>query len=541
MRILVFLMLLLGLKTASAQVDTVWVRNYNGPANSTDKPCALVVDDTGNVYVAGYAKGIGTAPRDYVTIKYNSFGDSIWVNLYDGPWGGDDYPVGLLLDDANNVYVAGASRGIDATFDYATIKYDDKGDTLWVRHLNGPWADNDYPAAFTIDDSSNVYITGITSLPWTKEDYMTVKYNSLGDTSWVRLYDHAGESDSATAIATDQAGNIYVTGMSWDYTTRFDYATVKYDASGTELWVSRFNGLADSTDIAVAITADSGGDIYVTGASWTAGSGYDIVTVKYNSTGDTIWTRLYNGSSNGDDIPVAIALDYSGNIYVTGYSTEASIDYCTIRYDPDGNEIWVANYDGKGGGEDRVYALATDDSCNSYITGASYGSGTWYDYATVKYDSSGNEIWVVCYEGVSNDIAHAIAVDGNGYVYVTGEGRVSGGANIDFVTIKYTQKIGITEEQSWHTDFLVRVEPNPFRSKTTIRYALTSRGDVTIAIYNLLGQEIKTLVDEHKSAGFHQVTWDGKDNEGRQHPPGIYFLQVKTQTETRTEKLVVLR
>ena len=145
----------------------------------------------------------------------------------------------------------------------------------------------------------------------------------------------------------------------------------------------------------------------------------------------------YHGPGTGADSASAIAVDSSGDVYVTGQSYGASTqsDYATIKYDSGGQQQWVARYNGPGNSGDEAHAIAVDSSGNVYVTGQSYGAGTELDYATVKYDSAGQEEWVIRYngQGKSFDIAHAIAVDRSGNVYVAGEG------DVDYTTIKYVQ------------------------------------------------------------------------------------------------------
>ncbi|GAG64817.1 unnamed protein product, partial [marine sediment metagenome] len=242
---------------------------------------------------------------------------------------------------------------------------------------------------------------------------------------WVARYNGPGNWwDCAYAIALDNSGNIYVTGESYDSDTWPDYATVKYDSSGVEQWVARYNGPGDSYDRAHAIALDNSGNIYVTGQSIGSGTNYDYATVKYDSSGVEQWVARYNGPGNSWDYAYAIALDNSGNIYVTGYSGGSGTyeDYATVKYDSSGVEQWVARYNGPGNDWDRAYAIALDNSGNIYVTGGSRGSGTYVDYATVKYDSSGVEQWVARCNGPGDslDYAYAIALDNSGNVYVTG-------------------------------------------------------------------------------------------------------------------------
>ena len=99
------------------------------------------------------------------------------------------------------------------------------------------------------------------------------------------------------------------------------------------------------------------------------------------------WVARYNGPGNGEDRATALAVDTDGNVYVTGYSVGVgtSVDYATIKYDADGNPVWIARYNGLGNGEDIATALAVDADGNVYVTGRSAGVGTSFDYATIKY------------------------------------------------------------------------------------------------------------------------------------------------------------
>ncbi|UCB51938.1 MAG: hypothetical protein JSV10_08095, partial [Candidatus Zixiibacteriota bacterium] len=107
-------------------------------------------------------------------------------------------------------------------------------------------------------------------------------------------------------------------------------------------WVRIYNGTGDNSDYAYAIAVDAIGNVCVTGQSWGGGSGYDYATVKYYPDGDTAWVRRYNNvSGNGSDCAVAIDVDGAYNVCVTGYSWNgANTDYVTIKYDPDGTQLW---------------------------------------------------------------------------------------------------------------------------------------------------------------------------------------------------------
>ena len=427
-----------------------WVKRYNGPGDDYDEAYALAVDGLGNVYVTGYSYGSGSSD-DYATIKYGPNGNQLWVKRYNGPQGhSDDVAKALAVDDSGNVYVTGYSYGSGTSDDYATIKYDTDGNQLWVARYNGLGNSDDHANALSVDDLGNVYVTGYGAGSGTNNDYATIKYDPNGNQLWVKYYNGQGNGDDcANAMAVDSLGNVYVTGYSYDSNTDYDYATIKYDPNGNQLWVARYNGLGNSSDHAYALAVDGMGNIYVTGDSTGSSTSSDYATIKYDPNGNQLWVKRYNGTANSSDYATALSVDNSGNVYVTGqsYGSSTSDDYATVKYDPNGNQLWVKRYNGPGNDEDRANALAVDVSGNVYVTGYSSGSGTSFDYATVKYDTNGNQLWVKRYNGPagnSDDRCKAIAIDNSGNVYVTGESYGSG-TYYDYATIKYSQRNYCTE------------------------------------------------------------------------------------------------
>jgi hypothetical protein len=427
-------------------VDTAWVREYNGPADSLDWARTLALDGTGNVYVTGQSYGSGTN-WDYATIKYLPNGDTAWVRRYNGPGNLGDKAHALVVDGLGNVYVTGYSYGSGTYADYATIKYLPNGDTAWIRRYNGPGNGDDKAWDLALDGSGNVYVTGSIYISGTDYDCATIKYLANGDTAWVRRYNGPGNPDDVTShLAVDDSGNVYATGGSlWSSPEIIvDFLTIKYLPNGDTVWIRTYSGPGNSEDYAHALALDGSGNLYVTGESESLGSAAsrDYATIKYLPNGDTAWVSRYNGPGNNWDAAYDIAVDGSGNLYVTGESpgSGTSDDYATIKYLPNGDTAWVRRYNGPGNFSDRGQSLTVDDSGNVYVTGQSYGSGTDYDYATIKYFSNGDIAWVKRYNGLDNndDNGYNIAVDDSSNVYVTGYSRDSV-TNDDYVTIKYIQ------------------------------------------------------------------------------------------------------
>lgn len=444
MRLILYITaLVLYVSLSFAQVTEEWVQRYNGTANGIDEAIAIAVDAIGNIYVTGRSQG-STSGFDYVIIKYDTDGNEKWVQRYGG--GGDDEAKAIVVDNQGNIYVTGYAT-IGSSFDYATIKYNSDGIELWVRTYNGPGNSLDQASSIAFDDQGNVYVTGGSIDINQGQDYATIKYNADGVEQWVSRYNGPGNAaDLASSVSVDQAGNVYVTGWSAGSDNSFDYATVKYNEGGTELWVKRYSYIPGGTDQAVAIKTDQAGNIYVTGYSDGSATNYDYATIKYDPDGNESWTTRYNYQSlNGDDWAYSLSLDNSGNVCVTGISTGFSMgDYLTVKYNSDGVEQWNQRYNGPNNRYDQANAVTIDDLGNVYVTGYSF-VGVESEYATLKYNADGILQWTQRYIGPGNgaDAASSIVVDGAGNVYVTGRSQGSGTGR-DYATIKYSQSVVTT-------------------------------------------------------------------------------------------------
>ena len=83
--------------------------------------------------------------------------------------------------------------------------------------------------------------------------------------------------------------------------------------------------------------------------------------------------------------------------------------------------------------------------------------------------------------------------------------------------------------------------PNPFNPVTNIRYSLSSSADVTVSVYNIMGQKISDLVNSYHDAGFYQASWDGKNNVGKSLPSGIYIYTVSKNNKSLTGKMLLMK
>lgn len=424
-----------------------WTNQYNGSRNEDDFLQAMTLDARGNVYVTGYARE-ASGTYDYVTLKYNSAGERLWRAVYDGGVARDDHACAVAVDNDGNVFVTGSSQLAPNAggWDYLTIKYDGQGNQLWVRRHNGASNKDDFARALALDAAGNVFVTGSSKDANSTLRYLTIKYNSSGQSLWTNVYISPGQTEGdAASIAVDGAGNAYVTGKSKGSSSDYDFATIKYSADGDPLWVARYNGAANSADEAVRVVVDSAQNVYVTGASRNSSGDYDYATLKYDPDGAPLWVQRYNGTAGKEDIPAALVVDPKGNVFVTGSSRGAGnkFDYLTIKYSPEGEPLWVQRYDNPAQDDDKASAIALDRSGNVYVTGASKRTvalqDTGFDFVTIKYNGADGALrWRAQFHSADarNDTAVAIAVDDEYSVYVAGQAYY----RLDYAVVKYLQE-----------------------------------------------------------------------------------------------------
>lgn len=529
-------LLILGsaISPAQAQVTQEWVARYASATTYNDVPYAMTVDAEGHVYVTG-TTGTPTGGHDWATIKYNSAGDQVWLRKLDG--GGSDAAFAIMTDDAGNVYVTGSSAGGLYSM---TAKYSAAGDQLWVQSFT-TIGEGDAGVDLALDLQGNVYVTGYNVETGTGLDIVTIKYSPGGAELWVRRYDSGNGQDAPedvpAAIACDASG-IYVTGRSGGA-----FTTIKYDFNGDQQWVRNYNGGIGS-DAAAALVVDAAGNLYVTGQSEGSGTNADYATIKYDAAGTEQWVRRYDGPtivfSHDYDRAAALALDVNGNVFVTGNSAD---DFATVKYDAAGTEIWVRRYSGPAAGGDWATAITVDASGNAYVSGSSYGnSTTQYDIATLSYDPSGTVRWTERYNGPGNfyDTPYSIAVSSSGEVYVSGSSGGSG-TGLDYTTIKYAPPVStsVAPGRAPSGGFALRSDPNPFTLTTRIHFTIppgTHRDHVRLAVYDVRGAEVALLVNEELAAGTYERVLNGSTLE-----TGIYWARLQAGALSETRKMAHVR
>jgi hypothetical protein len=484
--------------------------------------------------------------------------------------------IDIAVDSSGNTYVTGEFQ-FDTTFGVGeagetTLFQDDDGDIFVAKYTvdgNLAWAkraggeETDSVRGIAVDDSGNVYITGFFSAPITfgpgevgettltsvsldfvpSTDIFIAKYTADGNLVWAKRAGGITDFDQGQGVAVDSSGNAYVTGAFGGAATfgleeagevtltsddDGDIFVAKYATDGDLIWVKRAGG--PDSEMGNGITVDGSGNTSIIGkiqgtaifgpgetneATLISNNNGDVFVAKYATDGDLIWAKL---ASTGSDVGHGIAVDGSGNTFVTGSFVDTTIFDSgqaneTMLTSDGGNDIFVAKYAANGGlvwakraggtSFDVGNGLAMDNAGNAYVTGSFAGTAIFgpgevgeailtsdggFDIFVAKYTADGNLVEVKHAGGAGSIAGRGIAVDGTGNAHVTG-------------SFTGTVILGLGED-----------------GETTLTNDSTRFSDIFVARYSASTQVISTVVLEARvtagSDDAEENTATGKMNRG---------------------------
>ncbi|MEK7568108.1 MAG: hypothetical protein AAB498_00550, partial [Patescibacteria group bacterium] len=393
-RLLQFIVLFLFLSASFAFADfadftILWTRTYDSGRDDIVKK----IDTRSNIHIAGFTHN--SSNKDYLIMKYNNQGDLLWQKSWDsGLTGGfadssGDDGRGIAADDNDDVYVTGNSPTSDHSR-VVTLKYAGGNDppASWVYDVpNGDCVGD--AGNNVVIDANYVYVVGTSCKDFISEgygewDFLIIKYDKTGNIIWSQTYDGgyvppSNGGDLAFGVDVDGAGNIYVTGYSYNG-SNYDFWTMKLNSNGNQLWNRRINY---ANDYGFGLALDNQNNVYAVGYVYYGNPYYtDYAFIrKYDTNGNIVWSYLLNNPYSGF---YDIDIDNNNNLYLGGYvynSTYNNYDFLTIKMDSNGNMIWFKGYD--TGGQDGAFGIGADSQKNVYLGGFKFA--TTYDAFIIKY------------------------------------------------------------------------------------------------------------------------------------------------------------
>ena len=294
-----------------------------------------------------------------------------------------------------------------------------------------------------------------------------------------------------------------------------------------------YEGLGFAETYAVQQTQDDG--YIVVGFTRPIGGSQDqedYYVVKTDEYGDSLWTRRYGG--NEKDRATAVLETSEGYYIIVGYSqsfVQNEIRVYMIKIDTNGDSLWARTYGTVN--RDDGYAMAHTSDENYVMAGT-----IDHDLGLIKINAAGDTIWTKSYGTQNFDFARSVKQTSDGGYIAAGVASISGSKIYLIKTDENGFITGMHDSKNnvFNNFLLLQNYPNPFNPVTTIKFYLPKNSVVSLKIYNILGEEITTLISAPLLSGFHRYQWDAT-----KFASGIYLYQLQAQNYTETKKMFLIK
>jgi len=433
----------------------------------------------GGYIIVGSTSSYGGGEADIWLIKIDSDGDTLWSKTFGEIY--DDLGFAVQQTDDDGYIITGETYSFGGSHPVVwLIKTDINGDTLWTKTYNG----NGFASANSIQQTNDggYIITGWTGVEYPYDNVLLMKTDASGDSIWTRIYEDNYSSlvEGKFVRQTTDGGYIIVSGPV--YPEYWDFIwLIKTDAAGDTLWTKTFLGSPPRERLYCgSVQQTSDGGYIIVGTVTNLPNLSEAILIKTNTNGDTLWTHKYG-----------IDYDWGNSIQQTSDGGFIFTGSRLFRTDPNGQLLWTKDYRGINGGEGNSIQKTED---GGYI--------------------------------IVGDICRTDSV---------------GFLPSDVWLIKMSPDTGVVSIKNLETNvpgkyLLFQNYPNPFNPTTTIEFVLPHSGFVTLKIYNILGEEVATLVSGQLPSGFYQYVWDA-----RRMATGIYMCRLQAGDYVETRKLVLMR
>jgi len=490
--------LLLSQNLFSQAPDTAWTKVFGGERSVWGNSVQQTID--GGYIITGRKDSIFTNDVDVWLIKTDENGDTLWTKTFGGSAWDEGYSVQQTLD--GGYIVCGFTSSFSAGgSDVWLIKTDENSDTLWTKTYGGSDIEYGLSVQQTLDRG---YIVAGWTRPYDGwSDVWLIKTNENGDTLWTKTFGGSTTDDAGYSVQQTTDDGYIVCGVTSSSLGGLDVWLIKTDENGDTLWTKTFGGSSIDKGYSVQQTTDDGyivsGRTGSFGASWA-----DVWLIKTDENGDTLWTKTFGGSSADDGYSVQQTTD--GGYIVCG---------TTGSFGAGGSDIWL-----------------------------------------IKTDENGDTLWTKTIGGSNYDKGYSVEqTTDRGYIVcgMTGSFGADNYGDVWLIKIKPDPPVVVENEIGVADHFRLNQNyPNPFNPTTRIKYSIPSNvkretSNVSLKVYDVLGNEIATLVNEEKPAGSYEVEFSavgGSASGGDAYvlTSGIYFYQLRVgESFIQTKKMILLK
>lgn len=474
-------------------------------------------------------------------IKSQAF-DTAWTKTYGG--GRDDLGYCVRqVSDGGFIFVGSTrSFSVDPGYeDVYLVRTDVNGGTAWAKTYGG--VDDDIGLSVQQTGDEGFIISG-----WTRPDsgsyakLYLIRTNSTGDTLWTKTYGKDSLSIAGSSVKVTGDGGFVIAGTAQKTDgSNSDVILVRTDSNGDTLWTKTFGGAEYDWGNSIDITDDKG--FIIAGRTKSSGAGKeDFYLIRTDSIGDTLWTKTYGGAEA--DFGFSAQQTSDGGFIVAGrtFSYGVNIDAYLVRTNSSGDTLWTRIYGGDSWDECRSVQQTSDGgfvlagATNSYTCTREDSSNVFI----IRTDSNGDTLWTKNYGGKEEEHAYSVQQTSDSGFIVGGRTNSFGVGNGDFYLLRLTTATSIEEDNialfEKKDGFAVYYSGN----KIIINYVVTHASHIKIEAYDIKGKLVKIIKDKFMTNGAHTAKWDIKGNN-KEFVSGMYFIKLTADDYTTSKKITILR
>jgi hypothetical protein len=466
--------------------------------------------------------------------------DTVWTRVY----GDDHHEIGECIQQTQDdcfVIVGSNHSNSFGSYDVYLMKIDQNGDTLWTQHYGS--SDTEMGTSIVETADGDFFIVGNYDeyMPYSPRDIYLIKTDANGNEDWSTLFG-GPEDDFANQIKKLPSGDYIIVGGTESYGSGdYDVWLLYLNSFGDTVWTKTIGGANREWGFAIDYTSD-GGFIIAGSKNYFDSNAEDVYLAKTDSAGNMIWTKSYEYLSCDRAYDVKATPD--GGCIAAGFALSPAPpmrDILVLKTDTNGDTIWTRRYGGDS--DDDAHSVLITNAGNYVIAGfRQFDEPQQIDLYIMCLDVNGDTIWTKSLNRGPWTEANCIMQTENGGYIVTGETKnyYDHDWELDLYLAKLTPDVtnidNDFDEVLPKSILLNQNYPNPFNEVTSISYNLPYQADVTLDIYDILGRKIARLIDTKQPAGYHLVIWDASHKSN-----GIYFYKIQAGNYMETKKMLLLK
>lgn len=505
----------------STVAEAQWSSTLN-PYSKSAEATSIAVDGSGNIYSLGYAFKDETEKENYFLVKYTPTGEIAWSKICNIQ--AEDKAWSITVESSGNILVAGSSYRSGTGNDIAIVRYSSAGDSLGCYFYDGVNHLDEKVSNVLGDNQGNIYFCGSTSFQGGQSGMVIGKLNGSLEKQWTKIF--TGDYDNGTTTNLFHSASLQRVGMTGylkDYSNWAAMGVAVYNEDGDLQWGKSLRLGDEKPSLGYDLVLNSDGSTYVCGYI-THSSAWDAALVKFNATGDTLWTTSVDAGDASFAYFNALATDASDNVYLTGMRGN---NLLVAKISSGGNLAWRKELpSGSFDKREMRSNIKLNSEGNILVLGRSPLTSGSTNVMLLKYSPSGELLWQKNFKHLENrnDAPMSMVLDGSGHIFANAT-STSTSYYPEMTTVMFTS--GEPSAVNTSTYRQLGIYPNPASNRAWVN--IDHVGRATLQVYSIDGKLVFSDVMENQP---YEMLLEGFQR-------GLYIVKVTSESVSASSLLLL--